>query len=102
MPLRGQSFETEAVFRCIESERCTAVRGVPTMFVAMLDHPGFKSFDLSSLRTGVAAGAPCPPAMMRRMIETMHLSDISIGYGMTETSPLGTQTRRNRRQSRIT
>lgn len=63
------------------------------MFLAMLDHPDFATFDLSSLRTGIAAGALCLPPMMRRMIANMHLSDITIGYGMTETSPLSTQTR---------
>lgn len=93
MVFPGQSFDPEAVLTCVAEERCTALHGVPTMFLAMLDHPNFETFDLSSLRTGVAAGAPCPPAMMQRMIDQMHLRDITIGYGMTETSPLSTQTR---------
>lgn len=93
MVFPGQSFDAAATLACVADERCTALHGVPTMFLAMLDHPDFASFDLSSLRTGVAAGAPCPPAMMRRMIEQMNLTDITIGYGMTETSPLSTQTR---------
>lgn len=93
MVFPAQSFDAETVLKCVEDERCTALHGVPTMFLSMLDHPRFTDFDLSSLRTGVAAGAPCPPAMMRRMIADMHLRDITIGYGMTETSPLSTQTR---------
>lgn len=93
MVLPGPSFDPAEVMACVGVERCTALHGVPTMFLSMLDHPDFGSFDLSTLRTGVAAGAPCPPAMMRRMIEQMNLHDITIGYGMTETSPLSTQTR---------
>lgn len=93
MVFPGESFDPEAVLACVERERCTALHGVPTMFLAMLDCATFADFDLTSLRTGVAAGAPCPPAMMRRMIDRMHLRDITIGYGMTETSPLSTQTR---------
>ena len=93
MVFPGESFEPKAVLETVQAERCTALHGVPTMSIAMLDHPAFASFDLASLRTGIAAGAPCPPAMMRRMIDQMHLADITIGYGMTETSPLSTQTR---------
>jgi fatty-acyl-CoA synthase len=93
MVFPGQAFDPAIVLKTVTDERCTALHGVPTMFLSMLDHPDFASFDLSSLRTGVAAGAPCPPAMMRRMIEQMNLADITIGYGMTETSPLSTQTR---------
>jgi len=93
MVFPGQAFDPAVVLRTVAEERCTALHGVPTMFLSMLDHPDFASFDLSSLRTGVAAGAPCPPAMMLRMIEQMNLRDITIGYGMTETSPLSTQTR---------
>jgi fatty-acyl-CoA synthase len=93
MVFPGQSFDPGTVLECVAEERCTALHGVPTMFLGMLAHPQFDSFDLSSLRTGIAAGAPCPPAMMLRMIERMHLTDITIGYGMTETSPLSTQTR---------
>jgi fatty-acyl-CoA synthase len=93
MVLPGPAFDAERVLRTVEQERCTALHGVPTMFLAMLDHPDFAAFDLSTLRTGIAAGAPCPAPMMRRMIEFMHLTEITIGYGMTETSPLSTQTR---------
>ena len=93
MVFPGEGFDAASVLECIAKERCTALHGVPTMFLAMLDQPAFDTFDLSSLRTGVAAGAPCPPAMMRRMITQMNLADITIGYGMTETSPLSTQTR---------
>ena len=88
----GPAFEPGLVLRTVEDERCTGLHGVPTMFLAMLDHPDFASFDLSTLRTGIAAGALCPAPMMRRMIEDMHLAEITIGYGMTETSPLSTQT----------
>lgn len=92
MVLPGPAFEAGVVLKTVEQERCTALHGVPTMFLAVLDHPDFGSFDLTSLRTGIAAGALCPAPMMRRMIEDMHLVDITIGYGMTETSPLSTQT----------
>lgn len=95
MVFPGEAFDASAVLGAIERERCTGVHGVPTMFLAMLDHPDFGRFDLTSLRTGVAAGALCPAPMMRRMIADMHLRDITIGYGMTETSPLSTQTRPN-------
>ena len=88
----GPAFEPGLVLRTVEKERCTALHGVPTMFLAELDHPDFKSFDLSSLRTGIAAGALCPAPMMRRMIDEMNLVGITIAYGMTETSPLSTQT----------
>lgn len=92
MVFPGPAFDPATVLGVVERERCTALHGVPTMFLAMLDHPDFARFDLSSLRTGIAAGAPCAPPMMRRMIADMHLGDITIGYGMTETSPLSTQT----------
>lgn len=92
MVFPGQAFDAGTVLRTVNEERCTALHGVPTMFLAMLDHPGFQQADLSSLRTGIAAGASCPPVMMRRMIEQMNLAEITIGYGMTETSPLSTMT----------
>ncbi len=92
MVFPGPAFDAGTVLRTVEEERCTALHGVPTMFLAELDHPDFASFDLSTLRTGIAAGALCPAPMMRRMIEQMHLSGITIAYGMTETSPLSTQT----------
>ena len=88
----GPAFEPSLVLRTVEEERCTGLHGVPTMFLAMLDHPDFASFDLSSLRTGIAAGALCPAPMMRRMIDLMNLKEVTIAYGMTETSPLSTQT----------
>ncbi|MCH8072548.1 MAG: AMP-binding protein [Proteobacteria bacterium] len=86
------SFDPTAALDAIESERCTAVHGVPTMFLAMLDDPDFEQHDLSSLRTGIMAGAPCPIELMQRVIEDMHIREITIGYGMTETGPLSTQT----------
>jgi fatty-acyl-CoA synthase len=91
----GPAFEPGLVLTTVEEESCTALHGVPTMFLAMLDHGAFKSFDLSSLRTGIAAGALCPAPMMRRMIDEMNLKEITIAYGMTETSPLSTQTASN-------
>jgi fatty-acyl-CoA synthase len=81
-------FDAEQVLQSIERERCTAVHGVPTMFIAQLEHPGFSEFDLSSLRTGIMAGATCPPALMTRVMEDMHCPEILIGYGETEASPL--------------
>jgi fatty-acyl-CoA synthase len=72
----------------VDQEKCTAIHGVPTMFIAELEHPRFNEFDLTSLRTGIMAGAPCPPALMTRVIEQMHCKEILIGYGETEASPL--------------
>ncbi|MEM9386343.1 MAG: AMP-binding protein [Pseudomonadota bacterium] len=92
MVFPGASFQAETVLRAVESERCTGLYGVPTMFIAELDHPHFEGFDLSSLRTGIMAGAPCPIEVMRRVIERMHLREITIAYGMTETSPVSFQT----------
>jgi len=88
----GEGFDPLATLETVAEERCTSLYGVPTMFIAELDHPEFKTFDLNSLRTGMMAGAPCPIEVMRRCIKDMHLSDITIGYGMTETSPVSTQT----------
>ena len=85
-------FDAHATLEAIEAERCTALHGVPTMFIAELEEPDFDRFDLSSLRTGIIAGAPCPIELMHRMIEQMHLAEIAIGYGMTETGPLSFQT----------
>ena len=84
----AEHFEPGAVLQAIEKERCTAIHGVPTMFIAELDHADFKDFDLTSLRTGIMAGAPCPAPLMRRVIEEMHCPEILIGYGETEASPL--------------
>jgi len=86
--LPSEHFDPLAVLQAAQDEHCTALHGVPTMFIAELEHPRFKEFDLSSLRTGIMAGAPCPPALMRRVIETMHCPEILIGYGETEASPL--------------
>ena len=86
------TFNPSATLAAIASERCTAIHGVPTMFIAMLDDPDFEQHDLSSLRTGIMAGAPCPIELMRRVIKDMHMNEITIGYGMTETGPLATQT----------
>jgi fatty-acyl-CoA synthase len=88
----GAAFEARSTLQAIEAETCTALHGVPTMFIAMLDDPGFEQYDLSSLRTGIMAGAPCPVELMREVINDMHMSEITIGYGMTETGPLSTQT----------
>ena len=84
-------FDPLSVLEAVHRERCTALHGVPTMFIAEMDHPQFKDFDLSSLRTGIMAGASCPVALMRKVIETMHVPEITICYGMTETSPVSFQ-----------
>jgi len=88
----GVAFEAKMTLQAIEAEACTALHGVPTMFIAMLDDPDFEQYDLSSLRTGIMAGAPCPVELMREVIDDMHMSEVTIGYGMTETGPLSTQT----------
>jgi len=84
----GEHFDAEKVLLAAAQERCTAIHGVPTMFIAELEHPNFKQYDLSSLRTGIMAGAPCPPELIKRVINDMHCRDILIGYGETEASPL--------------
>jgi fatty-acyl-CoA synthase len=86
-------FDPLATLRAVADERCTSLYGVPTMFIAELEHPEFASFDLSTLRTGIMAGSPCPVEIMRRVIDEMNMSEVSICYGMTETSPVSTQTR---------
>ena len=86
-------FDPLKVLRTIEAERCTAVHGVPTMFIAELEHPEFPSFDLTSLRSGIMAGSNCPIEVMKRVIRDMHASEITIAYGQTESSPVITQTR---------
>ena len=86
--LPSEHFDPLAVLHAIEAERCTALHGVPTMFIAELEQPAFERFDLTSLRTGIMAGAPCPPTLMRRVMQDMHCSEILIGYGETEASPL--------------
>ncbi len=87
------SFEPVATLQAIQNEKCTGVYGVPTMFIAQLDHADFASYDLSSLRTGIMAGSPCPVEVMKRCISEMHLAEVAISYGMTETSPVSTMTR---------
>ncbi len=87
----GEGFDPLATLETIEAELCTALHGVPTMFIAEMDHHDFGKFDLSSLRTGIMAGSPCPIEVMKRAVERMHLKEITIAYGMTETSPVSFQ-----------
>jgi fatty-acyl-CoA synthase len=89
--LPGEGFDPLAVLQTVASERCTVLHGVPTMFIAELEHPRFGEFDLSSLRTGIMAGSPCPTEVMRRVIADMHMPQVTIAYGMTETSPVSFQ-----------
>ncbi|MGW1891500.1 AMP-binding protein [Streptomyces sp. NPDC002004] len=89
------SFDPAATLHAVERERCTSLYGVPTMFIAELNLPGFAGYDLSSLRTGIMAGSPCPVEVMKRVVAEMHMDEVSICYGMTETSPVSTQTRRD-------
>jgi fatty-acyl-CoA synthase len=92
MVIPSPAFDPEATLRACADERCTSLYGVPTMFIAQLDHPRFAEYDLSSLRTGIMAGSPCPVEVMKRVIGLMHMGDVGIAYGMTETSPVSTQT----------
>ena len=87
----GEAFDPLAVLHTVEGERCTVLYGVPTMFIAELDHPEFARFDLSSLRTGTMAGSPCPIEVMRRVVGALHMEEVTIAYGMTETSPVSFQ-----------
>ncbi len=89
----SEGFDALAVLEAVEAERATALYGVPTMFYAELNHPDFAKYDMSSLRTGVMAGSLCPPELMKRVNKEMHMSEVEIAYGMTETSPVSTQTR---------
>jgi len=88
-------FDPLKVLQAVEKEKCTALHGVPTMFIAELQHPDFDKFDLSSLRTGIMAGAPCPEEIMRQVMEKMHAKEITIAYGLTEASPVLTMTKRD-------
>ena len=88
----SEGFDPLATLEAVQAERCTGLHGVPTMFIAMLDHPEFARFDLTSLRTGIMAGSPCPVEVMRRVVDQMHMSEVTIAYGMTETSPVSFQT----------
>ena len=91
MVFPGEAFDPAATLSAIAAERCTALYAVPTMFVAMLDLPEFRTFDLPSLRTGIMAGAPCPIEIMKKVVADMHMSEVTIAYGMTETSPVSFQ-----------
>ncbi|MCD6526076.1 MAG: AMP-binding protein [Desulfuromonas sp.] len=88
-----ETFTPEAVLKTVAAEKCTALHGVPTMFIAELEFPGFDQYDLTSLRTGIMAGSPCPIEVMKRVIRDMNISEITIAYGQTEASPVITQTR---------
>ncbi|MFB7804672.1 AMP-binding protein [Bacillus subtilis] len=90
-----QEFDPVTVLKTVEKEKCTALHGVPTMFIAELHHPDFDAYDLSTLRTGIMAGSPCPSEVMKAVIERMGMKDITIAYGQTEASPVITQTRAN-------
>ncbi|WPB74684.1 AMP-binding protein [Archangium violaceum] len=91
MVIPGEAFEPLAVLQAVGAERCTALYGVPTMFIAELDHPRFGEFDLSTLRTGIMAGSPCPIEVMKNVQSRMNMREVTICYGMTETSPVSTQ-----------
>ncbi len=91
MVIPGEAFDPVAVMETVEKERCTSLYGVPTMFIGELEHPRFKEFDFSSLRTGIMAGSPCPVEVMKKVQTVMHIPEMTICYGMTETSPVSTQ-----------
>ncbi len=93
MVVPGPMFDPVAVFKAVEQEKCTALHGVPTMFIAELNHPDFEKYDMSRLRTGIMAGSPCPIETMRTVIGKMNMADVTIAYGMTETSPVTIMTR---------
>jgi fatty-acyl-CoA synthase len=92
MVIPAPAFDPVATLQAVQDERCTSLYGVPTMFIAELEHPEFPEFDLTSLRTGIMAGSPCPIETMRRCVDEMHMEEVTICYGMTETSPVSTQT----------
>ena len=91
----GEAYEPLAVLKTVQAERCTSLYGVPTMFIGELDHADFKRFDLNTLRTGIMAGSPCPVEVMKRVQRDMHMTEVTIAYGMTETSPVSTQSATN-------
>jgi fatty-acyl-CoA synthase len=95
MVIPGPAFDPAAALTAVQQERCTALYGVPTMFIAELDLPDFADYDLSTLRTGIMAGSPCPVEVMKRCVADMNMAEVAIAYGMTETSPVSTQTRRD-------
>lgn len=88
----GEAYDARMTLEAVRDERCTALYGVPTMLITILNHPDLDQFDVSSLRTGIMAGAPCPAAMMEQIMDRLNMREVTIGYGMTETSPLTTQT----------
>jgi len=92
MVLPAPHFDALSTLKAVEGEGCTALHGVPTMFIAELEHPEFKDFDPSTLRTGIMAGSPCPIEVMKRVVSEMHCSEMTIAYGLTATSPVVTQT----------
>jgi fatty-acyl-CoA synthase len=91
MVIPGEAYDPLAVMQTVQQERCTSLYGVPTMFIGELEHPKFKEFDFSSLRTGIMAGSPCPVEVMKKVQTIMHIPEMTIAYGMTETSPVSTQ-----------
>ena len=91
MVIPGEVYDPLAVMETVQKERCTSLYGVPTMFIGELDHPRFKEFDFSTLRTGIMAGSPCPVEVMKKVQTIMHIPEMTIAYGMTETSPVSTQ-----------
>jgi fatty-acyl-CoA synthase len=93
-----ETFDAQEVLQAVHKERCTAVLGVPTMFIAELEHPDFEEYDTSSLRTGIMAGSPCPMEVMKQVVDVMGASEITIAYGQTESSPVITQTRTDDRR----
>ena len=92
MVVPGEGFDPLLTLQTVAEERCTGLHGVPTMFIAELEHPRFGDFDLSTLRTGIMAGSPCPVTVMQQVVERMHMREVTIAYGMTETSPVSFQT----------
>ncbi|MGF1470042.1 MAG: AMP-binding protein [Sandaracinaceae bacterium] len=93
MVVPSETFDPAETLKCVTEERCTSLYGVPTMFIAQLNHPDFDKADFSSLRTGCMAGSPCPVEVMRQVVDKMNMKQVTIAYGMTETSPVSTQTR---------
>ena len=93
MVIPAEVFDPELTLETVQAERCTALYGVPTMFIAELNHPRFSEFDLSTLRTGIMAGSPCPVEVMRQVMSKMHMDEVTIAYGMTETSPVSFQSK---------
>src|SRR4029077_14274227 len=91
MVVPAEAFDPIATMQTVQEEKCTALYGVPTMFIAELEHPRFKEFDFGSLRTGIMAGSPCPVEVMKKVTTSMHMPEMTICFGMTETSPVSTQ-----------